>query len=300
MLRWSVIFPVLLSIAALVISFLLLFAGSRPGFLEDYSLVRLNLTTLGYDVISDNIDNIAGDNEGISGIIDNISDLIGDGLDDIGNSVADRLADELGISEWYSIHILTVCQGEYDPNATDSDPSYKVSECTTASPDARVNLTDLINNELQIGPLRITLDDINWPSEIDERIDQVNDALLALFIVYVVAIGFCGFALIGAVAAFFFDPRRRRVSLANMLLAALAALLLLGGSIATMIGGRRGADEINNIGEDVGISAEAGTPFIILSWVAFALMALAVVYWGAVACFARRDRGGLRSSKPWN
>jgi hypothetical protein len=41
--RFSAIIPVLLSAAALVLTFLCLFAGSKQGFMEDYAVVTVSL-----------------------------------------------------------------------------------------------------------------------------------------------------------------------------------------------------------------------------------------------------------------
>ena len=38
------IVPLLMTIAALILSFLCLFAGSKKGFLEDYAIVTVGLT----------------------------------------------------------------------------------------------------------------------------------------------------------------------------------------------------------------------------------------------------------------
>lgn len=51
-------------------------------------------------------------------------------LGDIGGDVADKLADELGISQFYTVHIMDLCQGEYAPNATAADAWMNVTECT--------------------------------------------------------------------------------------------------------------------------------------------------------------------------
>jgi hypothetical protein len=40
--RFSAIVPVLLSAAALVLTFLCLFAGSKQGFMEDYAVVTVS------------------------------------------------------------------------------------------------------------------------------------------------------------------------------------------------------------------------------------------------------------------
>lgn len=46
--RFSAILPVLLCAAALVLSFLCLFAGSSKGFMEDYALVTVSSTPPSY------------------------------------------------------------------------------------------------------------------------------------------------------------------------------------------------------------------------------------------------------------
>lgn len=43
--RFSAIVPVLLSAAALILTFLCIFAGSKPGFMEDYSIVTVRNQT---------------------------------------------------------------------------------------------------------------------------------------------------------------------------------------------------------------------------------------------------------------
>ncbi|KAM0277146.1 hypothetical protein ACHAQH_006041 [Verticillium albo-atrum] len=297
MMRLTVILPFLLSVAAFVISFLLLFAGHKEGFMEDYSLVRLNTSTLGYDVLS----RATGgdeDRDGIGGFIDNLSDGVTEFINNLGNDIADHLSEELGISQWYSIHLMTMCSGDFTPNATDPDAGHNVTSCTKQKPANRVNLTEILDHELEIGPLSLSLADINWPSAIQDQIDMVNNALLAVFILYTLAIGFSGLAMIGAVVAFFLDPRRKLASLVNFILTLLAAILLLAGSIAIMIGGRKGAKELNKVGETVGLSAEAGESFVALSWAAFAVMAAAVIYWVAMFCMGRvQKRRGVSEKR---
>lgn len=45
--RFAALVPVLLCSAALVLSFLCLFAGSKKGFMEDYALVTVSLPPAG-------------------------------------------------------------------------------------------------------------------------------------------------------------------------------------------------------------------------------------------------------------
>ncbi|KAM0328140.1 hypothetical protein ACHAQA_005546 [Verticillium albo-atrum] len=294
MMRFTVILPFLLSVAAFVISFLLLFAGHKEGFMEEYALVRINMSTLGYDVLA-NSDILDGsdqeeDRGGIGGFLDDLQEDATDFLNEIANDVADRLADELGISQWYSLHLMTLCSGDFTPNATDPDAGLNVTGCTKQSPANRVNLTEILDNELELGPLGISLADINWPDAIQDQIDKVNDALLAVFILYAIAIGFSGLAILGAVAAFLLDPRRTLAAVLNFVFALIAAIVLLAGSIGIMIGARKASKELNKVGEDVGVSAESGERFIMLSWAAFAVMAVAVIYWVTMFCLGRREK----------
>jgi len=49
--RLSALFPLACAIVAFVLSMLCLFAGHKPGFMEEYHIVTLNTSTLGHDLI---------------------------------------------------------------------------------------------------------------------------------------------------------------------------------------------------------------------------------------------------------
>lgn len=52
-----------------------------------------------------------------------------DKIDDINNEIADKLADRLGIHQFYSLHVLSICDGEFEPNATAPDAGKNVTSC---------------------------------------------------------------------------------------------------------------------------------------------------------------------------
>lgn len=95
---------------------------------------QLNTSTLGYDLVPTS--DQSEDRDGFRGWLDDIQDEAADFLNDIGNDIADRLSEEIGISQWYSIHMMTLCRGEFEPNATESDPDLNVTSCTRSSPDS--------------------------------------------------------------------------------------------------------------------------------------------------------------------
>lgn len=148
----------------------------------------------------------------------------------------------------------------------------------------------MLDKELELGDLGINLSDINWPSEIQDKLDLINDLLLAIFIVYVIGMGFCGLAVLGCIGSLIFASSRAMV-LINFILSFLGALALTVGSIVVTVAGTKGIDEFNNVANDVGVSASRGKEFLIISWVASGCMIFAAAFWTfrfCVLCAQRR------------
>lgn len=81
------------------------------------------------------------DRGGIGGFLDDLGDKADDLKDDVTdkvndalNDAADKLADTLGISEWYSFHVMNVCKGDFAPNATVPGAWYNTTNCTAREP----------------------------------------------------------------------------------------------------------------------------------------------------------------------
>lgn len=103
---------------------------------EDHGFVRL-----GRRDVSDAVDK-AKDKVGDK--VDDAKDKAGDKVDDakdkakekvgeIGNELVDGLAADLGIKGWYSLHVLTFCQGEYKNDTKGDKPGIEVTECSSPS-----------------------------------------------------------------------------------------------------------------------------------------------------------------------
>ena len=81
---------------------------------------------------------LGGDIEGEFNKLKNkIDNKIENALNNVTGSIADELAKELGISEWYSVHVMDSCDGNYKPNVTAKSPSLKVTNCTHSGPGSR-------------------------------------------------------------------------------------------------------------------------------------------------------------------
>jgi hypothetical protein len=86
-------------------------------------------------------DDITGDiSDTVSDAFDDVQGLVEDTLNNVTASAADAVAEALGISEWFSIHVMTACQGMYEPDASASDPGLNTTDCTGAAPDSTLRL----------------------------------------------------------------------------------------------------------------------------------------------------------------
>ncbi|KAK2601486.1 hypothetical protein N8I77_010934 [Diaporthe amygdali] len=323
--KFSVGLPLIFSMAAFALALVALLAGKDPGMLEEYHIVLFNTSTLGHDFISELVggdDNTSSASATATPTPTSTSDGGGLGawfssikasataiagsleseaasiLDDIGNDVADKLADELGIEQFYSLHVMNMCEGNYAPNATASNAWQNVTNCTTPMDFSYMNISAMLDKELSVGPFNISLSDLGITEDLQDQLNNLPKLFEALAIMYILGVAFSGLAILTAAAALFIIPSGgRKIPLLNFLIAALAMLFLLVGSLLTTVGGKKAKDEIQKRGgEDIGLDMELGTKFQALSWAAFALMALATFYWiyetGAVHRSRRRTGAG--------
>lgn len=49
-------------------------------------------------------------------------------------NIADDIADKIGVADWYSLHVMNSCQGQYSPKPTDIGASLNVTNCTDPAP----------------------------------------------------------------------------------------------------------------------------------------------------------------------
>jgi len=287
--------PIVGSLAAFILILLALLAGSRPGFMEGYDLIAFNTSALGQNLIklNDNDEPTptgSGLCDGIGGFlgktcssataaVDSLQSDIADKVNDIGNEIADELADRLGIHEFYSLHALTICEGDFSPNATTSGADRNVTECHKGFTNG-YNVSALLDHGLQVGPYKLTLADLGFTDEIQDAMDTLNRVLKAFTALLIVAVGFTGLTMLSSIAALFLIPRHeRKTVLINLILAGAAlSFLVLSGLVGT-IGASIATDKINDKGHDIGLSANLGKGDLILTWVAVGLMLITFGYW---------------------
>ena len=76
--------------------------------MEDYSLLTLNTSAVGQNLIS----SATSDSDStLSSIINLIPDSITDSVTNEINEQIDELRERIGVEDWYSAHMLNYCQG---------------------------------------------------------------------------------------------------------------------------------------------------------------------------------------------
>jgi len=203
--------------------------------------------------------------------------------------VADKLAAELGVHQWYSLHLMDLCEGQYKPNATAKGASKNVTKCSNQTAMYHFDITNQISNELEVGKLHINITDLDWPSQIQDGIDALNIAMDATFVLYAIGIAAAGIAIITTVVALFLHGSRL-VSFGNWGLASLSFLAFMVASIIITIVQNKFTHLLNKYGNELGLFAYRGTKYLIITWVATAVMFLAAAAWVAEFCIGRKNR----------
>lgn len=314
--RLPIAIPILASLASFILVLLALLAGSKPGYMEDYDILTFNTSALGKNLLS----NILDDDEPTptqpaegDSICDDLPSFLGkpcgsvtsaaaslqseiiDKIDDINNEIADRLADRLGIHEFYSLHVLSICDGEFEPNATAPDAGKNVTSCKNGL-DGGYNISSTLDKELTAGPLHITLRDLGLTTKLQDVLDDVNGATKALAILFIITTALVGLTLLTSLLSIFLVPGRREnaARMINLLTSTLAALLLLAISILVTVATSKAVEKVNDMGEDIGLSARQGTKYLAITWAATGIFLLFVFGFWLVQTWRSRKGGAKR------
>jgi hypothetical protein len=288
--------PIVGSLAAFILVLLALLAGSRPGFMEDYDIMAFNTSGLGKNLIDIGNDKneptptgggacgklggfLGGACSTATAAIDSLHSDVADKVNDVGNAIADELADRLGISEFYSIHPLAICEGDFTPNATTPGADRNVTKCHKGFTNG-YNVSDFLDHGLRVGRFKLTLADLGFTDEIQDALDTLSTVLKAFTALLIIAISFTGLSMLASISALFLIHRHeRKAILTNTILAGAAlSFMVLAGLVGT-IAASIATDKVNEKGADIGLSSSMGNGYLIITWVAVGLMLITFGYW---------------------
>ena len=213
--RLSSILTLVFALAALVLSLLALFAGSTRTFLQSGDILTLNVSRIGQG-------DAFNTSDGDGGIIDSFINNLEGHANDLISEAADEVADALNLTDFYSVHVMNYCDGFFKGNATEKHPGKNITYCSSKKALFHFNPTRIVEDSL---PSQVSLDDINWPKEIQDASNAIRVAAIVMFIFFVVGIAFAGFAAIGAIVTIFSEGRL--AAMCNFLLDVVSLSFLL-------------------------------------------------------------------------
>jgi hypothetical protein len=290
--RLTALLPVLCCTAALILSFLCLFAGHKKDFLEDYHILTLNTSRIGEGVV----DKIGNDSP-----LSSVWNLIPDSLQDDVSEVAGAATEKLGIEDFYSAHLLDYCFGQFTPAETPNatlqlgEIDKNVTGCSNRTAMFWFNPEEILEQALNRTGLGVTLDDLKWPQDIQRGLDALRIVGITSFVLYCISIALIFLALVSAFPAIFSSGRL--AACLNLMVTILAFLAIgLASALVTAVA-VKGSSIINQYGNEVGVHASRGGKFLALTWAATALMFITLVAWSVEICFGHRKRQVSYGSK---
>ena len=290
--RVSAFVPVVCLAASLVLTFLCLFAGWKTDFMQDYAIITLNTSRIGYDL---------SDYNGSSDLEASLDELPGPVSDEIQQSIDDgvsRIAQEIGLHDFYSTHILNLCEGFYTPDAVPSDTlsagqiRKNVTRCSGTTAAYNYDPSARLREELDNGPSDLTLEDLGWSSDIGAGLKAFHLAQRAMFVLYCIAAGLIFVAFVLACTGTVLEGR---LSASVNLLVDLLAFLAIGiASAITTTVAFQAVHLVNKYGTEVGVVATRGHKFLSITWAATALTLVASLVWCLNCIVGRRPRRGAK------
>ena len=328
------ILPAIVVSIALLLAFLCVFAGHKPGMMEDYAVFTLNtsrifqntrqdldgkimglhfkrdvelpaptvtittapttMITMAPRDLGSELDSLAGAassglqsaGSGAHGAVTSAESAIASHATSIESAVAshatsalasaetkivqlvdkafDGIIDELHIKDFYSIHMMTSCSGEY---LTKDGQNITVGSSGAPENGTTHKHIDVCEANSAINPLSLTKI-IYWAG--------------IIFTALAVALGWTGILL-----------KSRKIALFNVA-ATLPAFLFIGLGSAITHGIAVGAAKlVNFVGADIGIAGYAGGKFIALTWTTTVLLLLNLILWSLL--FVQRGRQEKRA-----
>ncbi|KAK3390238.1 hypothetical protein B0H63DRAFT_446373 [Podospora didyma] len=218
-----------------------------------------------------------------TGAIDNLADKVVDAI----NNLVKGAAKSVGIKEYYSIHLISLCQGNYDPDGLKKDSKINIVDCTKPFPDDPPALTDILKGQLNVGPFHV--EDIAKVGIVDDLLkvlDYIPKILKAtggyfFFITIVFAVG----TIVSSLSAFASEEIEingtpgHLALLGSLTIALIAWLLMFTGTAILTWAETEVRNVVNDKANKLGIFAETSSVFWFLLWtpVVLSTMTLAMV-----------------------
>jgi hypothetical protein len=275
---FSAILPELMSISVFVLSLLCILAGRSPGYLPNYTVLSMNVTGLKASYHT------------------NTSEI-------------------LPIHDFYNVHLLTHCQGNYHDGVNPPLVNVTCSPATSYSefpltfnppfaPPEPANITaakflpaTLIATGLHLASSNATLSSLSFPPEIQSAFTTTyNLQLHVSYIFYVLSLCWTGIAVLYGLLAFISGQLG---TFTIIFTSSASTCLLISSAIVTAVQSQA-TETINlygmgdGVGGGIGVMGGYGSGLLVLSWTAFGLSTLSSGMWvlaGMASAVLRSSEG---------
>ncbi|KAL2137282.1 hypothetical protein VTI74DRAFT_5013 [Chaetomium olivicolor] len=310
--------PVLCSLVAFILVMLALFAGHDPRFLEGYDILLVNTSGLGNDMVNmavsrgitptplRNFRDIACQSFGnewlesscttASPVVVSTDDKAGSKINEKGNDMVGKLAEKPHIHEFYTMHALAVCEGDFK-----EDGSRNVTACHALFSDDTNSIPSLLNTSLHLNLSPVdkntTLDSIGVKGTLRSALDSLNVLLKAVTVIFSIGVAFTGISFLISAAGLFFEKGNTNQSVplivwTSLIIVSSALFFLILGALTATAGAKTVEGKVNSLDGNPGVSATLGLKWVTLAWIGVLLMVLVLGYWVfQVIQFMRKTRG---------
>ncbi|KAH8691299.1 actin cortical patch SUR7/pH-response regulator pali [Talaromyces proteolyticus] len=182
-------------------------------------------------------------------------------------SVNDTSAADLGLKQFYSVHVLAYCEGNFD-----GDGEHGVTSCSKRTAPFAFNPANVFSAEFKAG---FNVSDINWPDTITDDFHVMEVTTKAMSVLYIIGVAATGVTLLMEILLT--QAGGRASMMAHLIFTVLSFVCLGVSSSVASVMAVQFVDLINRHGKNYGIAAVRGSKFLGMTWSAVGLLFLTVV-----------------------
>ncbi|KAF3032588.1 hypothetical protein E8E12_001856 [Didymella heteroderae] len=306
--RFSGMIPLILSLAAFVLSLVVVLAGQNEGTFGGQYLVALNTSRLGQDIIvfekasatstapsasastisaplnPANPDNpLNGLGDSLGDLASNLTDIVNDGLGDAINDVVKGVVDRTGVRDLYYVYIQKICSGSVVGEDGGNTGVFQIDDCRSyeEAGSSISALSNSVRSSIVIGEAQVSIPLFaKLVSSLDSVIGNVNALRKAIFASFIITMIGSMLSAISILPAMYF-PQSRLLVYFNVCWPALAAVFafLAAVLVSVMI---VLASLLDGFSDTVGVQIHLGGVVLLFAWLSFAFVSLVTLYWAGV------------------
>ncbi|RDW59457.1 hypothetical protein BP6252_12544 [Coleophoma cylindrospora] len=226
-----------------------------------------------------------------NGVVQNLTSAVDGALTDAENALVAEVAKELGIAQYYTMHMTTLCQGNLS-SPTDPNAQFKSTSCESYSnvTAGLSNFTSGIPSSLQVATTNVSVPLLSQLSSSGSVLKTAGNALgTATFAFYILALIGSSMTLLLSLVSIF-TRSISYVTYACLIFSILAAVFQLVANILVTVLAGGTMLVVNTVGSSIGLQSKMGMRFQAIIWVAFVMTLLGMGYWVAIWFVEYRTR----------